>query len=132
MGMIFKLLFLNSVDIEAFLKERKKEILNEINKFIEKNKKQLFAFVIVDIFELDSTVVASGEYINTIEKAFDVKLIDNQAFLNGITSRKKEVYPKLAEIFSSLPEYKNNNENISINIKINWILITLMIMFIFI
>ena len=131
-GYDIQIAFLNSVDIEAFLKERKKEILNEINKFIEKNKKQLFAFVIVDIFELDSTVVASGEYINTIEKAFNVKLIDNQAFLKGITSRKKEVYPKLVEIFSSLPEYKNNDENISINIKINWILITLMIMLIFI
>ena len=131
-GYDIQIAFLNSVDIEAFLKERKKEILNEINKYIEKNKKQLFAFVIVDIFELDSTVVASGEYINTIEKAFDVKLIENQAFLKGITSRKKEVYPKLAEIFSSLPEYKNNDENNSINIKINWILITLMIMLIFI
>ena len=95
-GYDFQIAFLNSVDIEAFLKERKKEILNEINKFIEKNKKQLFVFDIVDIFELDSTILASGEYINTVEKAFNVKLIDNQVFLKGITSRKKNIYPKLA------------------------------------
>ena len=131
-GYNIQIAVLNSVDVDGFLKERKNKILNEINKYIEKNKKQLFVFDIVDIFELDSTILASGEYINAVEKAFNVKLIDNQAFLKGITSRKKNIYPKLAEVFLTLPYYKkDDDENISINININWILMSLIISFIF-
>ena len=124
-GYKLQIAFLNSVDVDSFLKQRKSKLLTEINKFNEKNKKQLFTLVIVDIFELDSTVLASGKYINAVEKAFNVTIIGNQAFLKGITSRKKEVYPKLAEIFYSFPEYdsEEDEENISLNIKINWILI---------
>jgi hypothetical protein len=48
--------------------------------------------------------------------------------LKGITSRKKQVYPKIAEIFYSLPEYDNDEENFSINIRINLILIVLMVL----
>ena len=132
-GYKIQIAFLNSVDVDSLLKQRKSKLLEEINKFNEKNKKQLFALVIVDIFQFDSTVLAGGEYINAVEKAFNVTLVDNQAFLKGITSRKKEVYPKLAGIFYSLPEYDNDedDENISINIRLNWILIYLM-MFLFI
>ena len=89
--------------------ERKVKLLEEINNFIKKNKKQLFTLIIVDIYDMDSTVLAGGEYIDTIEKAFNVTLVENEAFLKGITSRKKEVYPKLAEEFQLLPEYKDDS-----------------------
>ena len=132
-GYNIQIAFLNSVDVDSLLKARKNKLLTEINKFNEKNKKQLFTLVIVDIFKFDSTVLVSGEYISVVEKAFNVKVIDNQAFLKGITSRKKEVYPKLAEVFYSLDEYENDEDedNISIHIKRNWLLL-LVIMFLFI
>lgn len=127
-GYNIQIAFLNSVDVESFLKQRKSKLLNEINKFNIENKKQLFTLVIVDIFNFNSTVLASGEYVNVVEKAFNVTLVDNEAFLKGITSRKKQVYPKIAEIFYSLPEYDNDKENFSINIRINLILIVLMVL----
>ena len=130
-GYKIQIAFLNSVDVESLLKQRKSKLLNEINKFNIENKKQLFTLVIVDIFNFNSTVLASGEYVNVVEKAFNVTLVDNEAFLKGITSRKKQVYPKIAEIFYSLPEYDNDEENFSKNIRINLILIVLMV-FIFI
>jgi manganese-dependent inorganic pyrophosphatase len=130
-GYKIQIAFLNSVDVESLLKQRKSKLLNEINIFNIENKKQLFTLVIVDIFNFNSTVLASGEYVNVVEKAFNVTLVDNEAFLKGITSRKKQVYPKIAEIFYSLPEYNNDEENFSINIRINLILIVLMV-FIFI
>ena len=130
-GYKIQIAFLNSVDVESLLKQRKRKLLNEINKFNIENKKQLFTLVIVDIFNFNSTVLASGEYVNVVEKAFNVTLVDNEAFLKGITSRKKQVYPKIAEIFYSLPEYDNDEENFSKNIRINLILIVLMV-FIFI
>ena len=127
-GYNIQIAFLNSVDVESFLKQRKSKLLNKINKFNIENKKQLFTLVIVDIFNFNSTVLASGEYVNVVEKAFNVTLVDNEAFLKGITSRKKQVYPKIAEIFYSLPEYDNDEENFSINIRINLILIVLMVL----
>ena len=127
-GYNIQIAFLNSVDVESFLKQRKSKLLNEINKFNIENKKLLFTLVIVDIFNFNSTVLASGEYVNVVEKAFNVTLVDNEAFLKGITSRKKQVYPKIAEIFYSLPEYDNDEENFSINIRINLILIVLMVL----
>ena len=127
-GYKIQIAFLNSVDVESLLKQRKSKLLNEINKFNIENKKQLFTLVIVDIFNFNSTVLASGEYVNVVEKAFNVTLVDNEAFLKGITSRKKQVYPKIAEIFYSLPEYDNDEENFSINIRINLILIVLMVL----
>ena len=127
-GYNIQIAFLNSVDVESLLKQRKSKLLNEINKFNIENKKQLFTLVIVDIFNFNSTVLASGEYVNVVEKAFNVTLVDNEAFLKGITSRKKQVYPKIAEIFYSLPEYDNDEENFSINIRINLILIVLMVL----
>ena len=127
-GYKIQIAFLNSVDVESLLKQRKSKLLNEINKFNIENKKQLFTLVIVDIFNFNSTVLASGEYVNVVEKAFNVTLVDNEAFLKGITSRKKQVYPKIAEIFYSLPEYDNDEENFSKNIRINLILIVLMVL----
>ena len=108
-GYNIQIAFLNSVDITSFLNERKRKLLDEINNFNIKNKKQLFTLIIVDIYEMNSTVLASGEYIDTVEKAFNVTLVENEAFLKGITSRKKEVYPRLAETFEALPEYKDNS-----------------------
>ena len=132
-GYNIQIAFLNSVDVTSFLKERKSKLLDEINEFNKKNKKQLFTLVIVDILEMNSTVLACGEYVNALEKAFNVTLVDNEVFLKGITSRKKEVYPKLAEEFESLPEYKDNSDdevpntkNSCIKNKVNLMLILIL------
>ena len=128
-GYKIQIAFLNSVDVDGLLTKRKRKLLAEMDKFVKENKKQFFTLVIVDIFQLNSTALVGGEYYNAIEKAFNVKLDDNEVFLKGITSRKKEVYPRLAEYFNSLPEYYDDDDdddddkNIATNIKINWILI---------
>ena len=138
-GYNIQIAFLNSVNITSLLLERKVKLLEEINNFIKKNKKQLFTLIIVDIYDMDSTVLAGGEYIDTVEKAFNVTLVENEAFLKGITSRKKEVYPKLAEEFQLLPEYKeystdsdsddpeqnNSSTNIITNLALLFILLFL-------
>ena len=129
-GYDIQIAFLNMIEVDSFLKDRKEKLLVEINKFVKDNKKQLFTLVIVDIINLDSTVLAEGKYIDVLEKAFNVTVVDNQVFLKGITSRKKEVYPKLAEVFNSLPEYDKDNSNdkdISSYVKINWILILFLV-----
>ena len=124
-GYKMQIAFLNNDDISDFLGKRKKGVLEAINNFVEANKMQLFILVIVDIYNMDSTCLVGGKYIESVEKAFNVTIIENESFLKGITSRKKQVYPKLAEYFEEMPEYEEgesdtNNKEI---IKINWLLL---------
>ena len=100
-------------------------------KFIKENKKQLFALVIIDIFKLKSTALVSGEYFNVFEKAFNVTVVNNQASLGGITSRKKEIYPPIAEQFELLPKYEEDEKkSISTFIKFNRLLFISLILLI--
>ena len=86
--------------------ERKEKLLKEINKLIDSKKLDLFLLVIVNIDELNSNAIVSGRLTKVFETAFDVEINENEAFLKGITSRKKEVYPRIAKILNDLP--KNN------------------------
>ena len=122
-GYKIQIAVLNSVDIDSFLKGRKEKILIEMNKYVSDKKKQLFAFVIIDIFNIKSTALVVGKYTNVFEKAFNVTLVDNQASLGAITSRKKEIYPPIAEQFELLPKYEEDEKKgVSTFIKLNGLL----------
>ncbi len=107
-GYNIQIAFLNSIDIDEILK-RKVKLLKEINNFIKTKHLQLFTMIIVDINDMDSTALVSGKFYNVVEAAFDVKVIDNEAFLKGITSRKKEVYPSIAKVLNSMKEYEKGS-----------------------
>ena len=49
--------------------------------------------MITDILENNSQIIVLGEKLDIAEKAFNVKLEDNMAFLPGVVSRKKQVVP---------------------------------------
>ena len=126
-GYMIQIAFVNSADVSELL-IRKQKLLEEINKFIEKNNVKLFVLTIVDIIEMDSTILVSGSLSKVVETAFNVEIQDNEAFLKGITSRKKEVYPKIANVINELPEYindKNGQYKIHLNffILILWFLV---------
>ena len=131
-GYKIQIAMLNSVNISSFLEKRKQNLLIEMDKFVKENKKQLFTLVIVDIFNLNSTALVTGKYINVFEKAFNVTVVDNQAYLGGITSRKKEIYPPIAEQFELLPKYEEEDDHKSIStfIKFNRLLFISLILLI--
>ena len=97
----------NSANISE-ITERKTKLLEEIDKYIKDNNKELFVLTIVDIINMDSTIFVKGNLSNVVETAFNVTLKDNEAFLEGITSRKKEVYPPISKVINELPENKDN------------------------
>ena len=97
----------NSANISE-ITERKTKLLEEIDKYIKDNNKELFVLNIVDIINMDSTIFVKGNLSNVVETAFNVTLKDNEAFLEGITSRKKEVYPPISKVINELPENKDN------------------------
>lgn len=76
--------------------ERKLEIEEAIkNKIVEKNL-DLFFFAITDIINSNSQAIVFGN-TELVEKAYNVKLENNTAFLPGIVSRKKQIIPVLTE-----------------------------------
>ena len=54
----------------------------------------LFVFLITDIISNNSQVIALGRQ-DIVERAFDVEIKENTAFLSGVVSRKKQVVPRI-------------------------------------
>ena len=70
----------------------------KINKIIANEQYDLFVFIITDILNSDSTVIALGKEQQAVEKAFSTKLENNQALLAGVVSRKKQVVPPIDDV----------------------------------
>lgn len=87
---------INVVDInDVMLKKDKLEVA--IKKVISKKNLGLFFFAITDIINSNSQVIAIGEMASIVEKAYNVKLNNNTALLEGVVSRKKQIIPVLTQ-----------------------------------
>ena len=75
----------------------KADIENAINNVIEEKGLDLFVFLITDIINSNSQVIALGNKAKIVEAAYNVALNDNTALLEGVVSRKKQVVPILTE-----------------------------------
>ncbi|SER10377.1 manganese-dependent inorganic pyrophosphatase [Gracilibacillus ureilyticus] len=88
----------NTVDVEEVLALRS-EIEPVIEKTIADKNLKLFVFVITDILNNDSVVLAAGEAEQKVAEAFNVTLENKTAKLKGVVSRKKQVVPNLQNAF---------------------------------
>ena len=86
----------NTVDIEDVLKSQK-DLEAAINKKIEEENLDLFMFAITDIVNSNSEALVLGKRSDIVEKAYNVKLENNRAFLPGVVSRKKQMLPIMQE-----------------------------------
>ena len=93
-GTKFIIAQVNTVSIEDVLK-RQDELENAINNEINKNGLDLYVLAITDILNSNSEIIALGPKAEAVEKAFDVKLENNCAFLEGVVSRKKQLLPNI-------------------------------------
>lgn len=92
-GIKYQVAQVNTASIEDVLKDKEK-IEEAMAKFMNENELDLFVFLITDIIANNSQVIALGKQ-EVVEKAFDVKLEENTAFLSGVVSRKKQVVPRI-------------------------------------
>ena len=92
-GIKYQVAQVNTASIDEVMKEKEK-IEEAMAKFMNENGEELFVFLITDIIGNNSQVIALGKQ-NVVEKAFDVKLENNTAFLSGVVSRKKQVIPRI-------------------------------------
>ena len=91
-GVKYQVAQVNTASIEDVLKG-KAELENAMEEFIKENSQDLFVLLITDILENNSQILVVGSRKDIVEKAFEVKLEDNMAFLPGVVSRKKQVVP---------------------------------------
>ena len=88
----------NTADIQDVF-VRREELEFAMEKQIADKKLDLFVFLITDIINTNSKVIALGEDKDVIEKAFNVKLDENDsAMLEGVVSRKKQVAPPILQV----------------------------------
>ncbi|ASK61029.1 manganese-dependent inorganic pyrophosphatase [Virgibacillus phasianinus] len=88
----------NAVDTSKVI-DLQSELEQEINATIADKKLDLFLFVVTDILNNDSEVIALGQAKDNVEKAFNVKLENNRALLKGVVSRKKQIVTNLTDTF---------------------------------
>lgn len=88
----FQVAQVNTACIEDVLKG-KAEIENAMQNFIASNGLNLFVFLITDIINSNSQCIVLGNNTDIFEKAFNTKLDNNMAFLEGVVSRKKQIAP---------------------------------------
>ena len=83
---------INVVSIEDMM-ARKTELEAEMQTLIAEKELSLFVTVITDILNSNSQVIALGARADLVETAFNIKLTDNTALLEGVVSRKKQIVP---------------------------------------
>ena len=93
-GTKFVIAQVNTVSIEDVLK-RQEKLEEAINKEIEEKGLSLFVLAITDILNSNSEIIALGSKADVVENAFDKKLENNRAFLEGVVSRKKQLLPQI-------------------------------------
>lgn len=91
-GTKFVIAQVNTVSIEDVLK-RQNELEEAIKNAIAEKGLSLFVLAITDILNSNSEIIALGTKTDAVEKAFDKKLENNRAFLEGVVSRKKQLLP---------------------------------------
>ena len=93
-GTKFIIAQVNTVSIPDVLK-RQEELEKAINEEIENKGLELFVLAITDILNSNSEIIVLGNKVEAVEKAFDKKLENNRAFLEGVVSRKKQLLPNI-------------------------------------
>jgi len=83
---------LEMVDITA-LDDRKAELLEDLKAMKEEKGLHTVLTLLTDIMKEGSTLLCVSDEPQKIEVAFGVKLQNNEAWLEGVMSRKKQVVP---------------------------------------
>ncbi len=90
----------NTMDIEGFM-PLKEEMLQYMETKAKEANLDMVMLLLTDILNEGSEILVAGEQPEIVEKAFNVTLKDNGAFLPGVLSRKKQVVPPITNTITS-------------------------------
>ncbi|MGL5963441.1 MAG: DHHA2 domain-containing protein, partial [Fusobacteriaceae bacterium] len=83
---------INTVDTDGVMK-RKSEIKSVMESEVKEKGYNLFVLIVTDIIEAGSSALVAGDHPTILERAFNVKIEQDIAWLNGVVSRKKQIVP---------------------------------------
>ncbi|KAA0948464.1 manganese-dependent inorganic pyrophosphatase [Sporosarcina sp. ANT_H38] len=86
----------NAIDINDVM-HRQADLEDLLYRVIAEKGLDLFLFVVTDILNNDSIVLALGKEAGRASAAFNVTLVNNTAILKGVVSRKMQIVPVLTE-----------------------------------
>lgn len=95
-GIKFVISQVNSADVDSVL-EKQKELETAIENEILLNNLDCYVFMVTDILNASSKAIVLGNRRDIFEKAYNTKLFNNTAILDGVVSRKKQVLPKILD-----------------------------------
>lgn len=90
----FEISQVNAVDLDSVF-SRQAELENAIQQEIKEKNLDFYMFAATDILNANSKIIALGNRVDTVEKAFGVSLENNTAMLNNVVSRKKQMLPNI-------------------------------------
>ncbi|MEG0547997.1 MAG: putative manganese-dependent inorganic diphosphatase [Coprobacillus sp.] len=89
----------NTMDIEGFM-PYKEEMLQYMEEVSEQNRMEFVMLLLTDVINATSEVFVAGKRPDYVASAFKVELVEQQASLPGVISRKKQVVPVVTEILA--------------------------------
>ena len=89
----------NTMDIEGFA-PYKKDMLDYMEQVAKDNHMEFTMLLLTDVINATSEVLVAGPRKDYVETAFHVELVDQQASLPGVISRKKQVVPVITEVLT--------------------------------
>lgn len=95
-GLNFVISQINSADVDSVF-EKQKELETAIENEILLNNLDCYVFMVTDILNASSKAIVLGNRRDIFEKAYNTKLFNNTAILDGVVSRKKQVLPKILD-----------------------------------
>jgi manganese-dependent inorganic pyrophosphatase len=75
----------------------KDDILASIGELVAENDYKFLILLVTDILAEGSQVLMSDDAVEVVEDAFDVGVTDNEVYLDGVLSRKKQIIPVLSD-----------------------------------
>ena len=88
----------NAIDVNEVLSNQE-DLEKAIHAVIDAKNLDLFLLAVTDILNSNSKVLAVGKEAAAVEEAYNVKLENGTALLEGVVSRKKQIVPVLTDIF---------------------------------
>ena len=89
---------LEVVDLSVF-DDKKDDLIKAMNELKEQDGYDTVLLLLTDIMAMGSQVLVSTNSLDNIQKAWNVEVKDNQFWLDGCLSRKKQIIPFLEPTF---------------------------------
>jgi manganese-dependent inorganic pyrophosphatase len=89
---------LEVIDLSIF-DNIKQDLLDDIALLKQEQQLDTVLLLLTDIMKMGSEVLISTNHHDIVQKAFNVKIVDNKFWLDGCLSRKKQVVPVLEPAF---------------------------------